>query len=96
MLFKLQLNGINLILVNPAFTAKVCYNCNSFNTVIRDGYFKCNDCSVRTSRSTNTLFNILNRYNDSEIKEYTKFKDVKRLLEHRKRLSGATKTLDTF
>jgi transposase len=89
--YKLSLKDINLVLVSPACTSKVCYNCGSLNTVITNGYFKCKNCTVGTGRVANILSNILNRHGDKCITQTSSGKEVERLLEQRfVSLSGLT------
>lgn len=79
--YKLNYNSIKVIDINPAYTSQVCNICGSFG--VRDNdKFRCNNCGTLDA-NINASKNILNRKYDKEISKYTKYKDVKKILEVR-------------
>ena len=102
--YKLVLNGIEIVLVNPAYTSKVCSRCGCFGE--RNGvHFNCKHCGLCINADINASKNILKRMLDTEITLHTCYQDVKKILESREKrllentikgITGPTKTLDTY
>ena len=79
--YKADLFGINVVVVNAAYTSKVCNKCSSFGKRIEDR-FECPNCGTLHA-DTNAASNILKRKDDNEIGLYTPYKKVKEILEAR-------------
>lgn len=84
--FKAKLNGVQQVVVNPAYTSQTCYLCGAFG-VRRDDKFYCVkhgevDADYNASRNT------LSRTSDPEINRYTPYLRVKQILQARLRLSN--------
>lgn len=79
--YKLNYNSISTLDVNPAYTSQVCNICGSFG--VRDNAtFVCDKCG-KLDANINASKNILARKYDKEISKYTKYKEVKKILESR-------------
>jgi len=59
--YKSLWRGINVFIVNEAYTSKTCHKCGSRDTVIKGRYFKCNNCGLEYNRDLNGAINIGNR-----------------------------------
>jgi transposase len=80
-----SLRQVKITMVNPAYTSQVCHCCGSFG--VRSGKtFTCLNCGTMDA-DYNASCNILSRRNDTEITEYTPYKEVKELLLNRYNLS---------
>jgi putative transposase len=59
-LYKAENAGIEVILVNPAYTSQMCYECKFVDSGNRNGEaFKCLACGHRDHADTNAAKNIL-------------------------------------
>jgi len=58
-----QLNGVRLVLVNPAYTSQTCSECSGVHKLNRiKELFKCRNCGYTCDADYNTSKNILNFY----------------------------------
>lgn len=75
--------GINVVLVNPAFTSQLCPRCGYVDKKNRKTQekFSCVKCGYTTNADLNASENIRNRYYDSRITTKTPAYKVKELLE---------------
>ena len=79
--YKLKYNGISILDVNAAYTSQVCSICGSFGKR-NNTTFICRNCG-KMDANINASKNILSRKYDDEISKYTKYKEVKKILENR-------------
>ncbi len=56
--YKANLNGINLIYINPKYTSKTCSKCFSLNTKRERSNFTCLDCNYKLNADLNASYNI--------------------------------------
>lgn len=79
--FKCKIWGVEYKLVNAAYTSQTCHKCGEFGK--RNGdVFECKNCG-KMHADINASNNIKNRKDDREIKQYTPYKEVKKILEER-------------
>ena len=79
--YKAGLFSASMIIVNAAYTSKVCSKCGRFGK--RDGdEFECPVCGILHA-DKNASLNVLMRKDDNEIGLYTPYKQVKEILEAR-------------
>lgn len=79
--YKASLFGIDVTVVNAAYTSKICSRCGRFGKRSGD-IFKCPVCGIFHA-DTNASSNVLKRKDDNEIGLYTPYKKVKEILETR-------------
>lgn len=79
--YKSSYNEIRYTYINPAYTSKACSRCGGFGERNGDN-FTCPKCG-KMHADINASINILNRKYDKEIKLYTGYKEVKKILERR-------------
>ncbi len=80
--YKCDFNGIELILVNAAYTSKVCSHCGCFGK--RNGAsFNCKNCGLSINADINAAENIRNRMFDGGISLHTYYKDVGEIIKRR-------------
>jgi transposase len=84
--YKTMLNGVQQVVVNPAYSSQVCHLCGHFG-VRKGDKFHCDTHGVLDA-DHNAALNILNRISDTEITVYTPYCKVKDILQERLRLSN--------
>jgi len=84
--YKTLLNGIQQVVVNPAYGSQVCHLCRRFG-VRRGDKFYCEIHGVLDA-DHNAALNYLARMSDTEINIYTPYRKVKDILRERLRLSN--------
>src|SRR3990172_12475140 len=84
--YKTLLNGIQQVVVNPAYGSQVCHLCRRFG-VRRGDKFYCEIHGVLDA-DHNAALNYLARMPDTEINIYTPYRKVKDILRERLRLSN--------
>lgn len=84
--FKTMLNGVQQVVVNPAYSSQVCHLCGHFGVRKEDKLY----CIIHGELDAdyNAAINILARMNDSEISVYTPYHKVRGILQERLRLSN--------
>ena len=93
LVFKSFVNNIKLVLVNCAYTSKVCSRCGHFG--VRNGvYFNCTKCRLSIDADINASINILARLYDSDISLYTKYMTVKDIINGRLELDALHPSTD--
>lgn len=60
--YKALAKGIRVVYVNPAYTSKTCFRCNSLNTKRHSGFFECLDCGFHCDCDLQASRNIAKRY----------------------------------
>lgn len=83
--FKAVLNGVQQVVVNPAYGSQVCHLCGCFGIRKGDRFY----CEVHGELDAdyNAALNYLARMTDTEITLYTPYRKVKNILQERLRLS---------
>ncbi|KAA9031720.1 zinc ribbon domain-containing protein [Niallia endozanthoxylica] len=79
--FKCNVWHVEYQLVNAAYTSQTCHKCGEFGNRQGD-IFKCKNCG-NMHADINASHNIKQRKDDKEIKQYTSYKEVKKILEER-------------
>jgi IS605 OrfB family transposase len=79
--YKALLWRVKVTQVNAAYTSQVCSKCGVFGKRSGD-VFECNHCG-KSHADVNASINILRRRDEEDIKLYTSYKEVKKLLEAR-------------
>ena len=83
--FKCEINGIEYIYVNPAYTSQECHVCGCLGERKTQEKFVCSTCGMFHA-DENVAKVIQKRMNDSEIQLYTPYQTVKELLIKRKKI----------
>lgn len=79
---KAELNGVELNVVNAAYTSQTCPHCWFTTSANRSGdRFECRSCGYTGSSDAVAATNVLNRGRDSAISRFTPKADVKRILD---------------
>ncbi len=92
-MFKSFVNNIKLVLVNCAYTSKVCSRCGHFG--VRNGaHFNCTKCRLSIDADINASINILARLYDKDISLYTKYMTVKDIINGRLELDALHPSTD--
>lgn len=84
--YKAMLNGVQQVVVNPAYGSQVCHLCGCFG-IRRGDKFYC-EIHGELDADHNAALNYLARMSDSEITVYTPYHKVKDILQERLRLSN--------
>ena len=93
LVFKSFVNNIKLVLVNCAYTSKVCSRCGHFG--VRNGaHFNCTKCRLSIDADINASINILARLYDKDISLYTKYMTVKDIINGRLELDASHPSTD--
>ena len=79
--FKCKIWGVYYKLVNAAYTSQICHKCGDFGNRKGD-LFECKNCG-KMHADINASYNIKQRIDDKEIKQYTPYKEVKKIVEDR-------------
>lgn len=84
LLYKAELNGVELTVVNAAYTSQSCPLCWFTSKANRRGeHFQCADCGYTGSADAVAATNVLRRGSDSAITRFMPPSDVKQILEGR-------------
>lgn len=82
--YKAELNGVELKVVNAAYTSQACPQCWFTSERNRRGeWFECADCGYTGSADAVAATNVLRRGSDPAITRYMSLSDVKQILEAR-------------
>jgi transposase len=81
--FKCEVWGIEYKLVNAAYSSQICHKCGSFGKRNLD-VFECPSCGEMHA-DINAAINLKQRKDDKQIKPFTPYKDVKKILEGRQK-----------
>ena len=87
--FKSEINGIEYIYVNPAYTSQECHVCGCLGNRKTQEKFVCSTCGTFHA-DENAAKVIQKRMNDPEISLYTPYQTVKELLVKRKTLKDVS------
>ena len=91
--FKSFVNNIKLVLVNCAYTSKMCSRCGHFG--VRDGaHFNCMSCGLSINADINAGKNIFDRLYDKDISLYTNYMKVKDIINGRLELDASHPSTD--
>ena len=85
--FKCKVWGVEYQLVNAAYTSQICHKCGKFGTRKLDN-FEC-PSHGKIHADINAGNNIKQRKNDHEIKRFTPYKEVKKILKERPKIKNS-------
>ena len=78
---KCQLNGIQVVYINPKYTSRTCPQCQTVDKKNRSGeHFKCVNCGYEENADINASHNILQRFYQERFKTDTVPDSKKRLV----------------